>query len=238
MMLEELTIEKPQEKDVPHYVGHRSRLKEKFLSTDPTSFNDYEILELLLFQVIPRRDVKPLAKMLLKKFGSLKEIVNADSEQIFSIKGAKEPVYLQFRILKELISRLFFNNVNKQHVIRSWSALLEYLNFCMGSLKTEQFRTLFLNQKNILIADEVMAHGTVDQTPVYPREIVKRALFHEATAIILVHNHPSGNPKPSSSDIDLTAQIVNACKVINVRIHDHVIIGGNEHFSFKTNMLL
>ena len=125
-----------------------------------------------------------------------------------------------------------------QNVIGSWGALLEYLKFNMGNLQVEQFRVLFLNKKNCLMADEIMATGTIDQTPVYPREIIKRILVHEAGAIILVHNHPSGSAKPSSSDIELTAQIVNACRVVNVSVHDHVIIGRGEYYSFKTNMLL
>lgn len=222
----------------PHYVGHRKRLKSRFLNNQPSSLNDYELLELLLFQAIPRKDVKPLAKKLLEKFGSFKDIINADFDQIISIDGTTESVYLQFRVMKELLNRVFNENIKKKNIINSWSALLNYLKFNMGCLKVEQFRVLFVNKKNILLADEVMATGTIDQTPVYPREIVKRALFHEAGAIILVHNHPSGNAKPSSADIDITTQIINACKVISVRIHDHVIIGNNEYYSFKSNMLL
>jgi DNA repair protein RadC len=125
-----------------------------------------------------------------------------------------------------------------RNIIGSWGALLEYLKFNMGNLQIEQFRILFLNKKNSLIADEIMATGTIDQTPVYPREIIKRILVHEAGAIILVHNHPSGSAKPSTSDIELTVQIVNACKTVNVSVHDHVIIGRGEYYSFKTNMLL
>ena len=145
---------------------------------------------------------------------------------------------MNLKIIKELINRVLANQVLKQNVIGSWSALLEYLKFNMSNLRLEQFRVLFLNKKNILIADEIMATGTIDQTPVYPREIIKRILTHEAGAIILVHNHPSGNTKPSNSDIDLTTQIVNACKTVNVSVHDHVIIGKGEFYSFKTNMLL
>ena len=137
-----------------------------------------------------------------------------------------------------MLNRVFAERVENKNVISSWSPLLEYLKFNMGCLKIEQFRVLFLNKKNVLIADEIMATGTIDQTPVYPREIVKKSLFHEAGALILVHNHPSGNPKPSNADIDLTTQIISACKTINVTVHDHVIIGGNEYYSFKSNMLL
>ena len=137
-----------------------------------------------------------------------------------------------------MLNRVFAERVENKNVISSWSPLLEYLKFNMSCLKIEQFRVLFLNKKNVLIADEIMATGTIDQTPVYPREIVKKSLFHEAGALILVHNHPSGNPKPSNADIDLTTQIISACKTINVTVHDHVIIGGNEYYSFKSNMLL
>lgn len=222
----------------PHYYGHRGRLKEKFLNSDPAALSDYELLELLLFQAVPRRDVKPLAKNLLKRFGNFNRLINADKNNILAVEDAKEATYLQFRLLKELINRIFAEEIQKKNVISSWSALLNYLKFNMGCLKLEQFRVLFLNKKNILLTDEVMGNGTIDQTPVYPREIVKKALFHEAGAIILVHNHPSGNADPSSADIQLTKQIVEACKVINVTVHDHVIIGNNDYYSFKSNMLL
>ena len=222
----------------PHYIGHRKRLKEKFLNSAPSSVSDYELLELLLFQALSRRDVKPLAKDLLQKFGNFSELVNADKDKIFAVDEAKEPTYLQLRLLKELLNRIFQNEITEKNIISSWSALLDYLKFNMGCLKIEQFRVLFLNKKNVLIADEIVATGTIDQTPVYPREIVKKSLFHEAGAIILVHNHPSGNIKPSKSDIDLTTQIINACNMINVTVHDHVIIGGGDYYSFKSNMLL
>jgi DNA repair protein RadC len=222
----------------PHHVGHRQRLKSKFLQTSPRGFDDYELLELALFQAIPRRDVKPLAKNLLSKFPDFNQLINADKEKIMAVNGSTESVYLQLRIVREMLNRIFTERVYNKNVISSWSPLLEYLKFNMGCLKLEQFRVLFLNKKNVLIADEVMATGTIDQTPVYPREIVKKSLFHEAGALILVHNHPSGNPKPSNADIDLTTQIINACKTVNVTVHDHVIIGGNEYYSFKSNMLI
>lgn len=222
----------------PHYLGHRKRLKEKFLNSDPSSISDYELLELLLFQAMPRRDVKPLAKELLQKFGNFNQLINAEKSKIFTVNEAKEPAYLQFRLLKELLNRIFQNEVKEKNVISSWNALLDYLKFNMGCLKIEQFRVLFLNKKNALIADEIVSTGTIDQTHVYPREIVKKSLFHEAGAIILVHNHPSGNTNPSKSDIDLTNQIINACTMINVTVHDHVIIAGGKYYSFKSNMLL
>lgn len=227
------------DQEQPHYVGHRQRLKEKFLKNS-SSFSDYELLELLLFQAIPRKDVKPLSKSLLKKFKNFQELINASHEHIMSERacGATQAVYFQLQLFKELLNRVFREEVIEKHAISSWTALLNYLKFNMGCLKVEQFRVLFLNNKNILLADEVLATGTIDQTPVYPREIVKRILFHEAASIILVHNHPSGNTKPSPADVELTEQVIQACKTVNVKVHDHVIIGGNNYFSFKSNMLL
>ena len=222
----------------PHYIGHRKRLKEKFLKADPRMFSDYELLELLLFQSTPRKDVKPLAKQMLQEFSDFNQLINAEREKILAVNDATETSFLQLQIIKELMNRVFHSRVKSTNIISSWSALLDYLKFNMGCLKLEQFRILFLNKKNMLLADEIMATGTIDQTPVYPREIVKKALFHEAGAIILVHNHPSGNPNPSNADIDLTTQIANACNTINVSVHDHVIIGGGEYYSFKSNMLL
>ena len=222
----------------PHYVGHRKRQKDKFLKNSPSSFSDYELLELMLFQSIPRKDVKPLAKELLNKFGNLNNLINVDNENLSEVQGTNKSIFIHLQIIKELMNRALVGQVMNQNVIGSWSALLEYLKFNMGNLRLEQFRVLFLNKKNALIADEIMATGTIDQTPVYPREIIKRVLVHEAGSIILVHNHPSGNAKPSNSDIELTMQIVNACKTVNVGVHDHVIIGKSGYYSFKTNMLL
>ena len=227
-----------KEEKQPHYVGHRKRLKEKFLSVDPPALSDYELLELLLFQAIPRKDVKPLAKKMLQDFGDFNQLLNAERHKILAVEEANEGSFLQLRIVREIMNRVFIDRVKNKNIISSWGELLDYLKFNMGCLKLEQFRVLFLNKKNMLLADEVMATGTIDQTPVYPREIVKKSLFHEAGAIILVHNHPTGNTKPSNADIALTAQIVNACNTINVTVHDHVIIGSRDYYSFKSNMLL
>ena len=229
---------KSKSEEKPHYIGHRERLKNKFLQTNPTGFSDYELLELFLFQSMPRRDVKPLAKRLLARFSGFDQLINADKYKLMEVSGVTESIYLHLRTVREILNRVFTERIQDKNIISSWCQLLEYLKFNMGCLKIEQFRVLFLNKKNVLIADEVMAMGTIDQTPVYPREIVKRSLFHEAGALILVHNHPSGDPKPSNVDIDLTTQIINACKTVNVTVHDHVIIGGNEYYSFKSNMLI
>ncbi|WP_341764608.1 RadC family protein [Candidatus Tisiphia endosymbiont of Beris chalybata] len=223
--------------NIPHYMGHRQRLKQR-LTYCAENLLDYELLELILFLVIPRRDVKPLAKELLQKFGDFSGLLNSNKEKLLSVKGTNENLYINFIILRELINRMLKQKVIKQNIISSWSVLIDYLKIAMGGLQLEQFRVLFLNKKNILLADEILSHGTIDQAAVYPREIVKRALFNEASAIILVHNHPSGNSKPSNTDIVLTNTIVKTCSNMNITVHDHVIIAGNEYFSFKSNMLL
>jgi DNA repair protein RadC len=222
----------------PHYIGHRKRLKEKFLSGDASIFSDYELLELLLFQVIPRRDTKPIAKEMLEIFGNLKAIIHASADKFNEIPSIKDSGYLQFKLLKELLSRVLYDEIKQQNIISSWGALLNYLKFNMSYIPLEQFRILYLNKKNILLADEVIGSGTIDQIAVYPREVVKRALFYEAGAIILVHNHPSGDSKPSAADLELTKHIVAACTLVNVQVHDHVIIGKGTYYSFKTEMLL
>jgi DNA repair protein RadC len=225
-------------KKEPHYLGHRKRLKEKFLSGNAASFSDYELLELLLFQAIPRRDIKPIAKAMLERFGSLKAIIHATEDKFSDMPIIKEASYLQFKLIRELLNRILYEEVKQQNIISSWGALLNYLKFNMSYIALEQFRILFLNKKNILLADEVMGSGTIDQIAVYPREIVKKALFYEAGAVILVHNHPSGDAQPSRADIELTKQIVAACKLVNVEVHDHVIIGKDTYYSFKSEMLL
>lgn len=225
--------------DTPHFIGHRKRLKQRFLDSYPNiNLPDYEILELLLFHSIPRQDVKPLAKQLINQFGSLSNVIYADKDKLTSLPDVGISACISILLVKELISRVLKKEVLHKHVLSSWSALLEYLRVTMGKIKTEQFRTLFLNKKNIVIADELQHTGTVDQTPVYPREVVKRALFHEASAIILVHNHPSGNPKPSVADIEVTKKIVEACKTFSIVVHDHIIICNDNFFSFKSSLLL
>lgn len=226
----------PQDK--PHFHGHRKRVKEKFINADPSSFSDYELIELLLFYSVPRRDVKPLAKQLLASFDSIGGLLRGSVEKVVDIQGTNEGTYILLKLVKELVNRSLIERVMHKNVIGSWSALLDYLKHNMSDLKIEQFRVLFLNKKNVLIADEIMATGTIDQTPVYPREIIKKSLYHEAGAIILVHNHPGGDTRPSNADIDLTAEIVKACDTINVTVHDHVIVGSSGHYSFKSNMLL
>lgn len=222
----------------PAHIGHRQRLKKKFHMFEPSSFTDYELTELMLFQAIPRKDVKPLAKELLGKFGSVGKMIKASEEDILSVEGTNENVFICLKMIREMIKRSLKKNVMHKNAISSWTMLLEYLTFTMDRLEIEEFHVLFLNKKNQLIADELMAKGTIDQTPVYPREIVKKALKHSAASIILVHNHPSGSSSPSNADIDITTEIVKACTAVNVTVHDHVIIGSQGHYSFKSNLLL
>ncbi|OZG31984.1 RadC family protein [Rickettsia endosymbiont of Culicoides newsteadi] len=223
--------------DTPHYIGHRQRLRQRIVMS-AENLADYELLEMILFSVIPRKDVKPLAKELLTRFGSLADLINTDKEKLLNIKGTNDNLYINFVTMRELTNRMLKQKVINQNVISSWSILIDYLKATMGNMKTEQFRILFLNKKNVLIADEVLSQGTIDQATIYPREIIKRALFNEAGAIILIHNHPSGVSKPSNTDIKLTHKIVETCANVNISVHDHVIIAANEYFSFKSNMLL
>ena len=224
--------------ELPTHIGHRQRMKQKFLMVEPSSFTDYELMELMLFQAIPRKDVKPLAKELLSRFGSISKIVKASEEEILKVAGINENITISLKLIKEMLRRSLKQDIMHKNAISSWGMLLEYLTFTMDSLEVEEFHVLFLNKKNQLIADELMARGTIDQTPVYPREIVKKALHYSAASVILVHNHPSGSSQPSNADIDITREIENACKAVNVRVHDHVIIGAQGHYSFKSNLLL
>ena len=221
-------------KPKPHYHGHRDRLRARFAEGGIDALADYELLELYLFRSIPRRDVKPIAKELIAKFGSFAEVIAAPVERLTEVKGISEKIALDLKILRAAATKLGQESILGRPVLSSWSALLDYCRSAMQFEVTEQFRVLFLDRKNRLIADEVLGQGTVNRAPVYPREILKRALAHESTAIILAHNHPSGDPTPSQSDIDMTKEIVQACKPISVTVHDHLIIGRDNIASFKT----
>ena len=223
---------KPEPK--PHYHGHRDRLRARFAEKGAESLADYELLELYLFRSIPRRDVKPIAKDLIEKFGNFAEVIAAPIDRLTEVNGISEKIALDLKILRAAATKLGQESILGRPVLSSWSALLDYCRSAMQFEATEQFRVLFLDRKNRLIADEVLGQGTVDRAPVYPREILKRALAHESTAIILTHNHPSGDPTPSQSDIDMTKEIVQACKPIRVAVHDHLIIGRNDVVSFKS----
>ena len=221
----------------PHYWGHRARLRERFLSGGHKPMPDYEILELLLFNAIPRMDLKPLAKRLLVAFGDLNGVVAASEHRLLQVEGATAKVYLQLRIVEAFAHRMALAKVMHREVVSSWDDLITYCRTAMAHRETEQFRVLFLDRKNVLIADEEQAKGTVDHVPVYPREVAKRALELNASSIILVHNHPSGDPTPSPQDIDVTRRIVEACDTIGVAVHDHVIIGKEAEVSFRAEGL-
>ncbi|GAB4519186.1 MAG: DNA repair protein RadC [Parvularculaceae bacterium] len=217
-----------------HAVGHRERLRARFRRAGDEGLQDYELLELVLFRAIPRRDVKPLAKDLIAKFGDFAGVLAADPARLREVKGVSETVATEIKIVRAAALKLSQQNVLKKHVISSWNELLEYCRAAMAYEAAEQFRILFLDKKNRLIADEIQQRGTVDHTPVYPREVVKRALELGASAIILVHNHPSGDVTPSKADIDMTHKIRDAAKALNIALHDHLIIGREGHASFRS----
>jgi DNA repair protein RadC len=221
-------------KPKPHYHGHRDRLRARFMEGGPSALADYELLELYLFRSILRRDVKPIAKELIAKFGSFAEVVSAPINRLAEIKGISEKIALDLKILQAGALKLGQETILGRPVLSSWSALLDYCRSAMQFEDKEQFRVLFLDKKNRLIADEVLGHGTVDRAPVYPREVIKRALELSSTAIILAHNHPSGDPTPSQSDIEMTNNIISAAKALGVAVHDHLIIGRDNTVSFKT----
>lgn len=222
----------------PHYLGHRDRLRERFLLGGPDTLPDYEMMELVLFAAIPRRDVKPLAKQLLAKFGSFAEVIAAPRERLLEVEGIGEGVVAQLKIIEAAALRLAKTRLIGKPALSSWAALLDYCAAAMARGLREEFRVLFLDRKNILIADEVQSAGTIDHTPVYPREIVKRALDLGASAMILVHNHPSGDPTPSRADIEMTREIQAAAKPLRISVHDHLVIGRSGHASFKSLGLL
>jgi DNA repair protein RadC len=225
-------------RDPPHYLGHRERLRARFLAGGADAMPDYELMELTLFAAVPRRDVKPLAKALIARFGGFAEAIAAPRERLLEVEGASESVVVHLKIVEAAALRLSQTRLLGRPVLASWQALLDYCAAAMARAPKEEFRILFLDRKNALIADEVQSTGTVDHTPVYPREIVKRALEVGATAIILVHNHPSGDPTPSRADISMTRDVVDAARALNIVIHDHVIVGRSGHASFKALGLL
>ncbi len=217
----------------PHYHGHRERLRLRFLESGADAVTEYEMLELVLFRAISRRDVKPLAKALLGKFGSFGEVVSAPSARLREIEGLGEAAIAELKIVQAAAGLLARGQVKKRPVLSSWTAVLDYCRTAMAFADKEQFRIIFLDKRNQVIADEVQGTGTVDHTPVYPREVVKRALELSATAIILVHNHPSGDPTPSRADIQMTQSIVEIAKPLGISVHDHIIVGKEGHASLK-----
>ncbi len=228
----------PDKVEKPHHDGHRDRLRARFEKSGAGALEDYEILELMLFSALPRRDVKPLAKTLLKTFGGMRGVFAADIADLKSVKGLGDNAALFMKAVHAATQRMLFDDIEKKPVLSSWQKLIDYCTVAMAHEKREHFRVLFLNRKNQLIADEVQQTGTVDHAPVYPREVVRRALEVGATALILVHNHPSGDPAPSDSDIVVTEEIVRAARALDLRVHDHLIISTSGYVSFKAMGLL
>ncbi|ALK08239.1 RadC family protein [Blastochloris viridis] len=217
----------------PHFVGHRARLRTRFLESGPDALADYELLELVLFRALPRQDTKPLAKALLARFGSFAEVVSAPPPRLAEVEGVGEAVVAELKLVQAAALRLAKGELKARPVLSSWSQVLDFCRTAMAFADREEFRILFLDKRNQLIADEVLSRGTVDHTPVYPREVVKRALELSATALILVHNHPSGDPTPSSADVQMTRRIAEVAAPLGIALHDHLIIGKNGHASLK-----
>lgn len=222
----------------PHYSGHRDRLRERFLKGGVNALQDYELLELILFMAIPRKDVKPLAKELLAKFGGFTGVMNAETSALLQVKGLSETSVAALKAVTASAYYLMREEIMKGPILNSWDKLMDYCQATMAHEKKENFRLLFMNKKNELIADEIQQTGTVDHTPAYPREIMKRALELGATALILVHNHPSGDPSPSRADVEMTNAIIEAGKPFSIVIHDHIIVSRNGYNSFKSMGLI
>lgn len=221
------------EDGTPHYHGHRDRLRARFLQVGGDALPDYELLELVLFRLIPRRDVKPIAKELLKRFGTFAEVLAAPPARLVEVDGIGENVVTDLKVVEAAARRLVKGDVAKRQVLSSWTSVIDYCRAAMAFMDREQFRLLFLDKRNGLIADEVQQSGTVDHTPVYPREVVKRALELSASALILVHNHPSGDPTPSPADIKMTREIIEVAKPLGITVHDHIIVGREGHASLR-----
>lgn len=226
----------PSERD--HRRDHRSRLRHRFMEGGAAAMPDYELLELILFRALPRGDTKPLAKRLLKTFGDLNRVMAASPARIKDVNGAGQAVVEQLKIMEAVAHRMARAQVIQKPILSSWDSLLGYLQTAMAHQQIEQFRVLYLDRKNVLIADEEQGKGTVDHVPVYPREVVKRALELNASALILVHNHPSGDRSPSEADIEMTYAIRDAAQVLGIVLHDHLIIGKATELSFRSQGLL
>lgn len=224
---------------LPSYLrDHRKRLRARFRNGGADALPDYEVLELVLFRAIPRQDVKPLARRLIEEFGDFTHAISAPPARLAQVDGVGEAVITELKIVEAAAHRLARGRVIQRPVLSGWDALIDYCQTAMAHLDREQFRVLYLDRKNVLIADEAQARGTVDHVPVYPREVMKRALELGASALILVHNHPSGDPAPSEADITMTHQIDMAGQVLGVRLHDHLVIGKSVHVSFRAEGLI
>ncbi len=228
----------PPDTGSPHYLQHRERLRARFLAGGAAAVQDYELLEILLGSAIPRRDVKPLAKQLIARFGDLAGVFTASPDELVAEKGVGAVAASILKAVQASVLHLQKAGLSEKPLISSWDQLSSYLRAAMGREKVEQFRVLFLDTRNRLILDEVLQRGTVNHTPVYPREVVRRALDVGATALILAHNHPSGDVTPSRADIEMTEKIVTAAKALEIVVHDHVIVGAGETFSFRERGLM
>ena len=219
--------------DLPHHAGHRQRLRQRFLAAGAEALADYELLELVLFRAIPRRDVKPLAKELIARFGSFAEVIAAPPARLREVPGVGDAVVTELKIVQAAAVKLAQQQARAKPIFRGWSDLIAYCRAAMAHAEREEFRVLFLDAKNRLIADEVQNRGTIDHTPVYPREVVRRALELSAASVILLHNHPSGDPTPSRADVDMTKKVIAAAEPLGIAVHDHIIIGREGHASLR-----
>jgi DNA repair protein RadC len=225
--------DQPAPAETPHYHGHRERLRERFHGAGPDALSDYELLEMVLFTAKAQGDVKPLAKTLIKTFGSFAEVIHAPETRLREVKGVGDRTVTELKLIAAAASRIAKGQLQQRTMLSSWDAVIAYCRTSMAFADKEQFRLLFLDKRNQLISDEVQQVGTVDHTPVYPREVIKRALELSATAIILVHNHPSGDPTPSQADIQMTKAIIDIAGPLGISVHDHIIVGKNGHASLK-----
>jgi len=231
-------MNEPAVKAKPLHTGHRKRLRERFLKNGAEALADYELLEMILFPAKPMGDVKPLSKALLATFGSFGKVLMAEPAELQKVEGIGEAAVVAIKVAKSSAERLLKEEVADRPVVKSWTQLLDYCRIHIGHNAHEEFHVLFLNGKLELIANERQQKGTINHTPVYPREVVKRALELGASSMILVHNHPSGDVNPSKADVDITKQIIDAARPLGIEVHDHLIIGAKKHFSFKSKGLI
>jgi DNA repair protein RadC len=227
-----------KEASVPHHFGHRQRLRERFRQGGPEAMPDYELMELILFRAIPRRDTKPLAKAIIQRFGSFAEAMAASEERLAEIPGLGAAAIIELKVVRAAALRLMQGELRRRPLLNSWDKVVQYCRAAMGFEAREEFRILFLDNRGRLLVDEVQGRGTINHTPVYVREVVKRALELSAASIILVHNHPSGDPTPSRADIDITKQIIDAAEKLGISVHDHLIVGRDGHLSLRASGLV
>ncbi|HYF09626.1 MAG TPA: DNA repair protein RadC [Acetobacteraceae bacterium] len=228
----------PDAPEPPGHLGHRGRMRTKLLTAGPDALLDHELLEMVLFIALPRRDTKPIARALLARFGSFAAAIAAPERELREIEGLGDAGIAALKVVQGAALRLARAEAMERPLLHNWDRLMAYLNAALARERVEQFRVLFLDTKNRLIADEAQARGTVNHTPVYPREVVRRALELQATALILVHNHPSGDPTPSRADIEMTREVKAAAEALNIAIHDHLVMGNGRHVSFRREGLL